>query len=287
MSNGQSGGNGGDDWESFDFTTWGADDTPSPDGRGDRAQHGDVLGDLSDLEDGDELAARRTRVSPPEGLRDLGDALLLDEEDGRAGWVHEGGMVRWQEADGADEPEREDLRTMATSPWAADDLDMPLGAPPRTRIRGVRAWLARQRLEMDAAQGEVLLARRRMESDGTLDEAGNAEALEVALTEFAASADEFEALIELLSETENHVGPGQVLVEYHLALEERLAALAAAPEAPEGYSPPGMLLAPVERPSRSTASPTLAERNAWLARADAVTATRRRVERLTLPEMDE
>lgn len=267
----------GDGWDTFDFDTWGTDDLPSPDGH--------TRGLPDSIED-DELAIRRTQLAP-EGLRDLGDALLLDEEDTRAGWVHEGGMVRWQEAGGEEEPEHEDLRTMATSPWAADDLEVPLGAPPLTRIRGVRAWLARQRLEMDAAQGEVLLERRRMDANGTLEEAGNVEALEVALAEFAASAAEYEALIEALRDTENHVGPGQVLVEYHLALDERLAALAAAPEAPEDFSPPGLLLAPVERPRRSTAAPTLHDRATWQARADAVVAARRRVERMSLPEMDE
>lgn len=283
MTNGDGTGRDGDDWDTFDFDAWGADDLPSANGHGRELPDRD---DEGEQDEQDELALRRAR-SAPEGLRDLGDALLLDEEDARAGWVHEGGMVRWQEGDGADEPEHEDLRTMATSPWAADDLDVPLGAPPRTRIRGVRAWLARQRLEMDAAQGEVLLARRRMEADGTLDAPGNAEGLELALTEFAASASAFEALIELLRETENHVGPGQVLVEYHLALEERLAALAAAPEAPDDFAPPGLLLAPVERPHRAQAATTPNERAIWQARADAVLATRRRVERMSLPEIDE
>ncbi|HEY7851068.1 MAG TPA: hypothetical protein VIC27_13435, partial [Ktedonobacterales bacterium] len=73
----------------------------------------------------------------------------VDEEattgqDGAGHWVTQGGVLRWQadssddDAEGTEAP----LREEALSSWAADDVDLPLGAPPTARLRAVRAWLA-------------------------------------------------------------------------------------------------------------------------------------------------
>ena len=52
-------------------------------------------------------------------------------------------------------------------PSAADDLDLPLGAPDSLRIRSLRAWLARRRLEETDTLGLLLLERRRLYPDAS------------------------------------------------------------------------------------------------------------------------
>src|SRR5690349_10794695 len=59
-------------------------------------------------------------------------------------WVSRGGVMRWEEppAEGEAPP---DPRAEAGSRWAADDVELPPGAPEGARVRAVRAWLLRQR----------------------------------------------------------------------------------------------------------------------------------------------
>ncbi len=93
----------------------------------------------------------------------------------------------------------------------------------------------------------------------------------------------------MLAELEAHSGPARVLVEYHLALTERLAELAAAPEAPADFAA-GVLLVEVEDEEATGADgerPTPRSLAEWQGRARAVVQARRRVERVTLPEPDE
>lgn len=215
------------------------------------------------------------------------EAADVADGEPRAGWVHEGGVLRWDEPDGSGEPARVDLRAEARSMWAADDLDLPLGTPAPVRLRGVRAWLARQRLLEDEAQGMLLLERRQL---GQADDAGSSFAeqgddpLALALVEHQAAAAEFEAQLEMLSDIESHSGQGQALVEFYLWLSERLAALAVAPAAPADFAP-GILLAQdasdVQRAGDARA------RAEWTGHAGSVQAARRRVEQVSAPEPED
>ena len=62
--------------------------------------------------------------------------LAEDDEDapsrgGAGGWVARGGVMRWNASDEEDAQQDAPLREEAHSPWAAEDFDLPLGAPPR------------------------------------------------------------------------------------------------------------------------------------------------------------
>lgn len=215
------------------------------------------------------------------------------EEDGppasEGQWITRGGVLHWEEPDDAD-PDRVDLRREAGSRWALDDIELPLGAPARPRIRAMRAWLARRRLLEQDAQGAVLLERRQLQGNGDAEEERRRPLpeegpLDSALAEYQAAATEYERILEALSEFESHSGLERVLVELYLWLTERVAELAAAPEAPDDFQP-GVLLAQIERPVPAR-RPTVLAREEWSGRAGAVLAARRHVERVSAPETDE
>ena len=107
-------------------------------------------------------------------------------------------------------------------------------------MRAVRAWLARRRLREGQLIGELLLERRRLypaSEDGAPPPAeDDANPLALALAEAQATADEYETLLGLLEDTRAHGGAQAALIEFHLAITERLATLAAAPAAPDGFA---------------------------------------------------
>jgi hypothetical protein len=102
------------------------------------------------------------------------------------------------------------------------------------------------------------------------------------MVEHEAAAGEYELLLESLTDLETHTGPQRLLVEYYLAVSDRLAALANAPEAPESFMP--HLRVARQSPSSQVSARSAAQ---WQGRARAVAQTRRRVERMTEPETEE
>jgi hypothetical protein len=235
--------------------------------------------------------------SVPPGVSPYG---AEDDEDEPGGpvppggrWVSRGGVLSWQEppvVEGAPL----DARAEAESRWAADEVELPPGAGMPVRIRAVRAWLLRQRQLENEALGVLLLARRQAAPAGepptnTAARRGIPEEspLELEMAEHQAAAAEYERLFELLAELETHNGPPRLLVEFYLALTERLAELASAPEAAPDFAPH---LRVAQRASAQRASAQRVEPRAaveWQGRVSAVTLTRRRVERVTQPEVEE
>src|SRR6185437_4376376 len=144
-----------DDWERFDYAHWGVApdaDESGADGHGQRPaeEQSDHYGDgflRPALSDVDEAATS--------GAGGAG---------GAGHWVTQGGVLRWQadERDDDDEGAESPLREEALSAWAADEVDLPLGAPATARLRAVRAWLARRRLRETELIGALLLERRRL-----------------------------------------------------------------------------------------------------------------------------
>jgi hypothetical protein len=275
-----------DDWDRFDYARWGvAPDAAAADGH----------------------APRPAGADPTEQAAGYGDGFLrpaladVDEEATTAGgaghWVTQGGVLRWQpdDDDEGDESEEAPLREEAQSPWAADELDLPLGAPATARLRAVRAWLARRRQRETELIGALLLERRRL-AGPVSDDDDEASAhpippenphdpLALALAEAQAAADEYETLLGLLEETRAHVGPQAALVEYYLAITDRLAALAAHPAAPESFAETA-LFAQIERqPTRAELTPAI--HSEWEGRAGATLAARKRVEQVTVAEPED
>ncbi|HEU0028114.1 MAG TPA: hypothetical protein VFQ25_13455, partial [Ktedonobacterales bacterium] len=138
-----------DGWDSFDWATRGV--TPgggasAPDGDGEHGANGASNGMLRrPLADEDEESSGRQAPG---------------------GWVARGGVLRWNASDEEDAQADAPLREEARSPWAAEDFDLPLGAPPAPRVRAVRAWLARRRMREADLIGELLLERRRLYPSG-------------------------------------------------------------------------------------------------------------------------
>lgn len=200
-----------------------------------------------------------------------------DAEAGESGWVDTGGILRWEEPGEVDDP-----RAEPDSPLAADDLDLPAGAPDTARLRAVHAWMLRRRAGEHEALGSLLLAQREQrarEGDGTPPPGerrrkrhGEPEVspLELDIAEHQAAADEYGALLEALDDHVAHSGPGRVLVEFFLWMSEHLSYLAQQPEAASAGEPPRTLAAA-----------------AWLGRAQAALAARTRVERMTSPDVDD
>ncbi|HKS71469.1 MAG TPA: hypothetical protein VJQ45_13680, partial [Ktedonobacterales bacterium] len=210
-------------------------------------------------------------------------------------WVSEGGVMRWERPGEVDEEEALDAASEASSPWAKDEIELPPGAPEALRGRAARAWLLRQRtLELDA-MGVLLLERRRLHEAGG---AGEAEVdappedplpLALALAEHQAAIEEYERLLAEMDEIASHIGPARVLVEFYLGVMERLAELAAQPEAPAEFAD-ALLAAQVEGEEnvRSGATPPTPHSAAvWRGRAEAVLQMRRRIERVTAPEPED
>jgi hypothetical protein len=271
---GSGGGGGGDDWDAFDWAAWG--EAQAEGGHGGHGRLGDELSRLT--EEGDD---RRSEI----------------DEDAPAvtggAWVSQGGILRWE----GDEHEEESgsIRAEAESRWAANDVDLPPGAPDTLRIRSTRAWLARQRqLEADAV-GMLLLERRKLagadsrSDDAQLGIATTESPLDLALVEHNAAMQEYERLLELLADVAAHSGPSRLLVELHLALTEQLAALASAPEAPAGFAA-RVLLAEVEgeeATEEERSMPTPRSSAEWQGQAEAVFAARKRVEFVSAPEPED
>lgn len=198
-------------------------------------------------------------------------------------WVSRGGVLIWEEPeDAATAPAAE-----AESQWAEDELQLPPGVPALSRIRAVRAWLLAQRQREHEALGMLLLEQRRLapeeEPPGSRRAPREVSPLELAMAEHEAAASEYESLLEALDDLETHTGPQRLLVEYYLAVTDRLAALANAPEAPASF-------APHLRTASQSAQPGTSEPRAvaeWEGRAGAVVQARRRIERMTAPETEE
>src|SRR5690242_2693161 len=57
------------------------------------------------------------------------EARSGDEGSAKGHWVTRGGVLFWEEPEAYDESGALDLRAEAASEWAADDLNLPLGAP--------------------------------------------------------------------------------------------------------------------------------------------------------------
>ena len=167
-------------------------------------------------------------------------------------------------------------------------MDLPLGAPPRLRLRAMRAWLARRRELEQEAQGLVLLERRRLREEDGFDDPRQDDPyhpLNLELAEHQAAAAEYERLLEMLAELESHSGLDRVLVEFYLWLGERVGALALAAEATPDFRA-AALLGEVEEP-RAAPAPTPTSHAEWRGQADAVLSARRHAERVTAPEEDE
>jgi hypothetical protein len=142
----------------------------------------------------------------------------------------------------------------------------------------VHAWLIRRRLHEHDMLGDLLLSQReqreRSEQEASprrrRHDEPEASALDLALAEHQASADEYEALTDTLDELVAHTGPQRALVEFHLWLGEHLAALSEDPDA-----------------ANAGGLPTTLGQARWLGRAQAGLATRTRVEQVTVPTEDD
>jgi hypothetical protein len=270
----------GDDWDNFDWNSWGV---PSGDDGG-RENSGDGHGANGAADAAPNGMLRRA-------LADSGD----DEAPASIGgsWVSRGGVLRWNASDEEDPQEDAPLRQEAQSPWAAEDFDPPLGAPAAPRVRAVRAWLARRRLRQTELIGELLLERRRLyptPEDGEPPSLDDANPLVLALTEAQATADEYETLLGVLEDVRAHHGAQSALVEFHLAVTERLAALAADPAAPDDFAGRTLYADLTEEAAATRAAaapPDPSARATWEGRAAAVLAARQRVERVTASEEGE
>jgi hypothetical protein len=271
-----------DDWESFDWNSWGvpSDDAPSDNGHDNGHDNG------------------ANGVSSGMLRRALADGGDEDEQvaahRGGGQWMARGGVLRWEASDQEDPQEDAPLREEAQSPWAAEDFELPLGAPAAPRVRAVRAWLARRRQREIDLIGELLLERRRLypasEDDAPTPADDEANPLTLALTEAQATADEYETLLGLLEDIRAHGGAQSVLIEFHLAVSERLAVLAAHPAAPDEFAERALYASLTEEAAAARAAapaPTPRARAEWEGRAAAVLATRQRVERVTATEEGE
>jgi hypothetical protein len=203
-------------------------------------------------------------------------------------WVTRGGVLFWEEPETHDESGALDLRAEAASEWAADDLNLPLGAPDTLRIRALRAWLARRRIEETDTLGILLLERRRLYPDATDETVVRRQAqaesspLDLEMLERQSASEEYERSLEQLADLEAHGALRRLLVEFYLALTERMAELANSPAAPEDFALE-LRVADAKRSGGVSAE----ESAEWRGHAEAATLTRRRVERVTSPEEEE
>lgn len=264
------------------------DDSDRPNNRGDdRNRHGD---DGRDYQWPNAAGAGANgHGTSPYGAEEEDEATSAGEPGRAAGgrWVSRGGVLIWEEPEEAAEPT---TTNEAESQWAADELELPPGAPAGARIRAVRAWLLARRQAEHEALGMLLLEQRRAqppeEEESRFARRGPREEspLELAMAEHEAAADEYERLYDALADLETHNGPQRLLVEFYLTVTDRLAELANAPEAPPGFAP-GLRVAgqagQVSQPASRRAA------SEWQGRASAVTQARRRIERVTAPEIEE
>src|SRR5690348_6318332 len=133
---------------------------------------------------------------------DSGSTSDTDEDDtaSTGEWVSQGGVLHWEEPEGTPDDIASDLRREAQSPWASETLTLPLGAPDALRVRGVRAWLARQRMLENEAMGMLLLERRQQTahedddaSQRRTQAANETDPLDIALAEHQAALAEYES----------------------------------------------------------------------------------------------
>lgn len=267
-----------DDWGGFDFSAWGRE---------------------PDAEEASPNGHTPTEEPTSDGflrpaLADVDDEAASVSHTSTAGrWVTRGGVLRWEAARPDDAGEEAPLREDAQSAWADDEIDLPLGAPASARLRAVRAWLGRRRQREAELIGALLLERRRLADLAREDDVAGEERatppenpndpLALALTEAQAAADEYETLLGQLEDIRAHAGAQSALVEFYLSLNDRLAALAAMPAAPEGFAE-ATLFAEIER---QPGEPTPGARSEWEGRATATLATRKRVEQVTAGEPED
>ena len=215
------------------------------------------------------------------------------EEGEKASWVSRGGILRWEELEEGGQEGQSKAGSEAASRWAADAIDLPLGAPDHLRVRSLRAWLLRRRVLETEDLGQLLLERRRAGAGEDSDEPPDSP-LELALLERQAAIEVYEALVESLDEMASHNGPARLLVEYYLWLNERLLMLAAAAEAPADFAARAMLPLPDPANEGNGAEstgpeepPTARSIAQWQGRAQAALAARRRIEQVSAPEPEE
>ena len=283
-----------DEWNGFDWATWGASPDREPDGESTDGADSGAPAQPARREEPDHYSDGFLRPA----LADVDESSTPSGADPTGRWVTHGGVLAWQPPDGADEESENGdapLRDEARSSWADDAIALPLAAPPSARVRAVRAWLGLRRLREAELMGELLLERRRLagpadgesaEGEQTLPPPENPnDPLTLALTEAQAAADEYETLLGLLEETRAHVGVQAALVEFYLAVTDRLAALASHPAAPDDFAE-RVLYAQVERqPANGELTPAL--RSEWEGRAGAALATRKRMEQVTAVEPED
>lgn len=245
-----------DGWDGFSFDEWGVS------GAGDETQNGHAGTD-----EGEHGAGRRAAGGQ---------------------WVSQGGVLHWESPDEATEG-KPDLRAEMASPWAQDEVDLPPGAPDSARIRAARAWLIRQRQLETEEVGALLLERRATGGDEVTSDEGEGP-FDRALAEHQAVIETYERTLEALGDFAAHNGPARVLVELYLWLNERLAMLAAMPEAPEAFAE-RLLLVPIEDEENTgngrKETPTPRSRAQWQGCAEALLRARRRVEQVSAPEPED
>lgn len=237
-------------WDGFDFNTWG-----------------------ESTADGSQLPTNH-------------DDADASAHPGAGQWVSSGGVLKWEE--NGDEEGEPDPRAEAASHWGDEDVELPPGAPEPLRIRATRAWLLRQRAFEGDAIGYLLLERRRLQEGnaGTAEDAdgsGHMDAdaedpLALALAEHQAAVQEYEALVEMLDNSLAHNGPAQALMEFYMRVTDRLADLAAVPEA--------LVESGAEVPAGSR-TPTPRSQAEWRGCAEASLHTRKRIEHITAPEPED
>jgi hypothetical protein len=103
------------------------------------------------------------------------------------------------------------------------------------------------------------------------------------MLERQSASEEYERYLEQLADLEAHGALRRLLVEFYLALTERVGELANMPAAPEDFAPE--LRVSDEKSGSGDTSPE--ESAEWRGRAEAALLTRRRVERVTAPEEEE
>ncbi len=270
------GDHGGDGWDAFDWSA--IPDSPSTNGHS-QLTHG---------------------AHPAEGFAHLasgmGDERRSTEEEGhptearRGQWVSRGGILDWDTGDeDAHEEGSGGLRAEAGSHWAEDEVDLPPGAPDTLRIRAARAWIVRQRMLETEAQGILLLERRHEQGEDVTTQASSDAPLEIALSEHQGAIEAYDSLLAALEDLTAHTGPSRVLVEFYFWLNEQLASLAAAPEAPAELAE-RLLLTPMAAPASTVAPQTPSTPRSvaeWQGRMEAMLQARRRVEYVSAPEPED
>jgi len=171
-----------------------------------------------------------------------------------------------------DETEDTSPETGSDELLAADDLRLPEGASILVRLHAVRAWLTRREQETSIEVGEAVLDlqqailyepaeihSRRQARQEESERLYHAHRVQQALTEAQERLSAFEEAQNLLEDCIAHTSGERVLVEYYLALEELV----------QGNMPP-------EAPEQAELSPRL----------QVLAEVQRRVERVSIPEVD-